>query len=217
MQKEGQDTVGPPRSESDPRDDWLGQDGGDDLEWFEEAPAGRPAGRSATVDGAGRPLPASRDPQTTTRRRREVAIVVAVVAVVGLVIGAIVAIGGTGGGGSPATTATPPATTTPAVTTPTTTPATTKPATTPKPATSGKVTLPAAGKLKPGDTGAEVKTLQHALVEIGAAPSLTVDGKYGPATQSAVVAFQQSNGLTADGIVGPQTAAAINSALAAKG
>jgi peptidoglycan hydrolase-like protein with peptidoglycan-binding domain len=44
-----------------------------------------------------------------------------------------------------------------------------------------------------------------------------VDGHYGPATQSAVAAFQQSNGLTADGIVGPQTAAAINSALAAKG
>jgi len=216
MPKEGQDTVGTPRSESDPRDDWLGQEGGDDLEWFEEAPGGRPAGRSSAVDAAGRPLPETRGSQTTVRRRREVAIVVAAVAVVGLIIGAIVAIGGTGGGGSPATTANPPAATTPAVTTPTTTPTTTKPATT-TPATSGKVTLPASGKLKPGDTGAEVKTLQHALVTIGAAPSLTVDGHYGPATQAAVAAFQQSNGLTADGIVGPQTAAAINSALAAKG
>jgi hypothetical protein len=216
MRNEGQDTVGTPRSESDPRDDWLGQEGGDDLEWFPEAPGGRPAGRSATVDRAGRPLPETRGPRTTARRRREVAIVVAAVAVVGLVIGAIVAIGGTGGGGTPTTTANPPARTTPAVTTPTTTPATTKPATT-TPATSGKVTLGAAGKLKPGDNGAEVKTLQRALVKIGAAPSLTVDGNYGPATQSAVAAFQQVNGLTADGIVGPQTAAAINSALAAKG
>ena len=74
--------------------------------------------------------------------------------------------------------------------------------------------LPAAGKLKPGDTGAEVETLQKALVKIGAAPSLTVDGKYGAGTQAAVTAFQQSNGLTADGVVGQETAAAINAALA---
>ena len=59
-----------------------------------------------------------------------------------------------------------------------------------------------------------METLQKALVTIGAAPSLTVDGKYGPGTQAAVTAFQQSNGLTADGVVGQETAAAINSALA---
>jgi len=217
MGKEGQDTVRTPHSESDPRDDWLGQGGGDDLDWFPEGPAGRAPGRSPAVDEAGRPLPETPASHTTIRRRREVAIVAAVVAVLALVIGAIVAIGGTGGGGggTPATTATPPATTTPAVTTtPTTTH--TKPPSTTTPATSGKVTLPASGKLKPGDTGPEVETLQRALVKIGAAPSLTVDGKYGSSTQSAVAAFQQSNGLTADGIVGPQTAAAINSALAAK-
>jgi peptidoglycan hydrolase-like protein with peptidoglycan-binding domain len=62
-----------------------------------------------------------------------------------------------------------------------------------------------------------VKTLQQALVTIGAAPSLKVDGHYGPATESAVTAFQQSNGLTADGIVGPQTVAVLNQALATKG
>ena len=58
-------------------------------------------------------------------------------------------------------------------------------------------------------------TLQQALVTIGAAPSLKVDGKYGTGTEAAVTAFQKSNGLTADGVVGQETAAAINAALAA--
>jgi peptidoglycan hydrolase-like protein with peptidoglycan-binding domain len=110
----------------------------------------------------------------------------------------------------------PAATTT--ATTPTTTHATTthQTTTTTTPATtSGGVTLPASGKLKAGDTGPEVETLQKALVTIGAAPSLKVDGKYGPSTTAAVTAFQQSNGLTADGVVGKETAAAINAALAA--
>jgi peptidoglycan hydrolase-like protein with peptidoglycan-binding domain len=106
-------------------------------------------------------------------------------------------------------------TTTPAVTT-TTTPVTTTTQTTTGTGTSPQVTLPASGHLKPGDTGAEVETLQRALVAIGAG-SLTVDGTYGPATQQVVTAFQTANGLTADGIVGAQTAAAINAALAAQG
>ena len=78
------------------------------------------------------------------------------------------------------------------------------------------MTLPAAGKLKPGDTGPEVVALQNALVGLGAT-GVTVDGNYGPATQAAVAAFQQAHGLTADGVVGPETAAAINSALASAG
>ena len=78
------------------------------------------------------------------------------------------------------------------------------------------VTLPAAGKMKPGDTSPEVKTLQEALNQLGTA-QLKADGIYGPLTQQAVTAFQQANGLTVDGIVGAQTAAALNTALAAQG
>jgi peptidoglycan hydrolase-like protein with peptidoglycan-binding domain len=42
---------------------------------------------------------------------------------------------------------------------------------------------------------------------------LTVDGKYGQATQDAVKKFQQANGLTPDGWAGVQTQAAIVNAL----
>jgi hypothetical protein len=222
MGKEGQDRVAMTRQ--DPRDDWLGQGGGDDLEWFEDAPSAGQPSRPPASEG---PSHASVEPPPsagTIRRRREVAIVVAVLVLVALVILAIVAIGGTGGG-SPATTATTTPTTTPVQTTPTTTThptttqttqTTTTTSTTTTTATSGLVTLPAAGKLKPGDKGPEVVALQNALVGLGAT-GVTVDGSYGPATQAAVVAFQQAHGLTADGVVGPETAAALNSALAAAG
>jgi hypothetical protein len=222
MGKEGQDPLATMHSTptSDPRDDWLGAGGSDDLEWFPEEPTGGPQSRPPQAGAPERQAPGEPPSAGTIRRRREIAIVAAVLAVVALAIVAIVAIGGTGGGGSPATTATTPPATTP-VTTPatgtthTTTTHTTTTTTTTTPSTPGEVTLPASGKLKPGDTGAEVETLQKALVTIGAAPSLTVDGKYGPSTQAAVTAFQQSNGLTADGVVGKETAAAINAALAA--
>ncbi len=78
------------------------------------------------------------------------------------------------------------------------------------------MTLPAAGKLKPGDTGPEVVALQNALLGLGAT-GVTVDGNYGAGTQAAVTAFQQAHGLTADGVVGQETATAINSALASQG
>jgi len=218
MGKEGQDPLAALHSTptSDPRDDWLGAGGGDNLEWFPEESSGRPSSRPPEGGASEQPAPGQPTSPGTIRRRREIAIVVAVLALVALAIGAIVAIGGTGGG-SPAATTTPPVTTTPpasATHTTTTTHTTTAQTTTTTPSIPGAVTLPASGKLKPGDTGPEVETLQKALVTIGAAPSLTVDGKYGPSTQSAVTAFQQSNGLTADGVVGKETAAAINAALA---
>jgi peptidoglycan hydrolase-like protein with peptidoglycan-binding domain len=49
-----------------------------------------------------------------------------------------------------------------------------------------------------GDSGDDVKALQHAL-------KITEDGDFGPATRAAVMAFQQANGLLADGVVGPLT------------
>lgn len=66
--------------------------------------------------------------------------------------------------------------------------------------------------LKPGDTGAQVKTLQRALKSLGYTIG-TIDGQYGPGTKSAVQAFQKAQGLSADGVVGPKTLAALQQAL----
>ena len=57
-----------------------------------------------------------------------------------------------------------------------------------------------------GMQGPEVQQLQRLL-------GLTPDGLFGPATQTAVVAFQKQHGLGADGIVGPQTWALLESGL----
>ncbi|WP_225846693.1 GH25 family lysozyme [Streptomyces sp. HPF1205] len=54
-----------------------------------------------------------------------------------------------------------------------------------------------------GDSGPAVKAAQDELTAHGR--SVTVDGDFGPATRSAVIAFQTAEGLTADGIVGPNT------------
>ena len=48
-----------------------------------------------------------------------------------------------------------------------------------------------------------VETLQYLLRARG--HNVTVDGIFGPATDSAVRAFQQQKGLAVDGIVGPVT------------
>lgn len=61
--------------------------------------------------------------------------------------------------------------------------------------------------LRRGSTGAAVTTLQYLLRHRG--HSLTVDGSFGPATESVVLAFQRAKGLAADGIVGPRTWAAV--------
>jgi hypothetical protein len=67
--------------------------------------------------------------------------------------------------------------------------------------------------LKPGDTGAQVKTLQRALATLGYSAGKP-DGDYGPATQVAVEKFQIAKGLAEDGVVGPATLAALQKALA---
>lgn len=52
--------------------------------------------------------------------------------------------------------------------------------------------------LRVGATGDAVRRLQDALLVV-------VDGKFGPGTKAAVVAFQASHGLAPDGVVGPAT------------
>ena len=52
--------------------------------------------------------------------------------------------------------------------------------------------------LKVGSSGAAVKKLQKAL-------GLTADGKFGPGTQAALIAWQETQQITADGIAGSKT------------
>ena len=63
--------------------------------------------------------------------------------------------------------------------------------------------------LRLGSTGENVRRVQNWLNGVGSyyttIPQLAVDGRFGPATQSAVIAFQQLFGLAADGVVGPLT------------
>jgi peptidoglycan hydrolase-like protein with peptidoglycan-binding domain len=69
------------------------------------------------------------------------------------------------------------------------------------PATPAAKTQGQAGVLNVGSQGAEVSALQKKL-------GITADGKYGPATQQAVMALQKKLGVTADGAYGPITKAA---------
>ena len=64
--------------------------------------------------------------------------------------------------------------------------------------------------LKLGTRGAEVECLQAKL-------GVKIDGKFGPMTKIAVVAFQSSNGLRADGIIGSITRAFLASTPANQG
>lgn len=72
-----------------------------------------------------------------------------------------------------------------------------------RPAYNGKeddMTLP---NLKKGSYGKSVRALQVLLVGYGY--DITVDGSYGPATESAVKKYQSAQAIAADGKVGPQT------------
>lgn len=62
--------------------------------------------------------------------------------------------------------------------------------------------------LKQGSKGPDVTDLQKKLKALGFDPK-GVDGKFGPGTTAAVIAFQESKGLEADGTVGPATLAAL--------
>lgn len=62
---------------------------------------------------------------------------------------------------------------------------------------------------KRGNSDTDTIWLQQALNDLGATPPLRVDGRFGPATELAVKAFQHKNGLEVDGIPGPVTKATI--------
>jgi hypothetical protein len=203
-----------------PDDDWQL----DDVDWFDHGsrPSSQPAADDAPVRQRSGLIPESdaggREPgrHDEIRRRRIAALAVVGAVVVCAVVIPLVVFGGGGGGAEqtiPATTA--PTTTTVPVTTQTrpTTTTTTTPTTT---QSALKVTLPAGTSLKRGDSGAAVTQLQKGLAALGFATG-TPDGKFGAATEAAVVDFQQSNDLQPDGVVGTDTVRLLNAALAKQG
>ena len=64
--------------------------------------------------------------------------------------------------------------------------------------------------LQSGSTGTDVKRLQRALIA-ARGQTLAIDGDFGPASTTAVKAYQTAQGLTSDGIVGGLTWAAMQS------
>ncbi len=62
--------------------------------------------------------------------------------------------------------------------------------------------------LRRGMQGVAVEDLQRALAAEGFRPG-AVDGRFGPGTEAALIAFQRANGLLPDGIAGPVTRATL--------
>lgn len=180
-------------------------------DWFAEPEAPRHVGRAEPRQPPpSRPEPRRTEPPEGGRDRR-ILVAVIVGAVVLLVVGVLVARALTGSDGGGETTATLP-TTTPTTTTQTTTAPTTTTPTTTTPTTGAPTTLPEGVKLRRGDESDDVRQVQAAVVELGYSTG-GVDGKFGPATEEAVLAFQKSAGLTEDGVVGAATLAALSAAL----
>lgn len=67
--------------------------------------------------------------------------------------------------------------------------------------------------IRTGSSGESVWKLQERLQALGYYTG-TVDGQFGPATQTAVKLFQQQHGLDADGVVGPATSTVLYSSQA---
>jgi len=66
--------------------------------------------------------------------------------------------------------------------------------------------------LRRGDTGARVRILQKALIDLKYL-SGKADGTFGKKTQSALITFQKKSGLTADGVAGKKTLKALEAAV----
>lgn len=91
-------------------------------------------------------------------------------------------------------------------------PVTTQQTTTQATTTTPGVQAPAQ-TLAPGDTGAQVKLLQTALIHLGYLKG-TADGVYGIDTKVAVEKFQIAKNLSEDGVLGPQTLHSLQQTLA---
>lgn len=91
--------------------------------------------------------------------------------------------------------------------TPATPPVDAAPAATPPPVVAGQAPAYPGTALRQGSNGADVRTMQQRLADLGYA--ISVDGNFGPATRAAVVDFQSKKGLTNDGACGPATWAAL--------
>ena len=71
---------------------------------------------------------------------------------------------------------------------------------------------PAPAPQQPKPPSAATRALQQRLADLGYMRADEVDGRPGPRTTSAVVAFQKWSGLARDGVAGPATRAALSSA-----
>jgi hypothetical protein len=191
------------RSRGDNLDDWFGEP---DVGRSRPSPDATAAGEDGADDDwlAGSEASTSSYPRLAGRQltRRQAAAAGAALALAILLAGLAVA-GVFSGGAKPR--AKPPATVPPA----------TSPSTTATQPTSIAAPPPTT-TLKPGDKGAQVRTLQRALAVLGH-PAGKIDGQYGPATIRALKAFQAASGLTADGVLGPKTLAALAKALGKTG
>jgi Putative peptidoglycan binding domain len=175
--------------------------------------------RNHAADPAARPVAAAEAHRAVIQRRRTVTgLVVVVILALAVVIAVLLA---RGGGQAPlapvpASTITTPV---PGETRPSVAPiaagrSTTPPSTTRSTGGASAFALPEGTKLQRGEGDpALIEALQQALSRAGYDPG-PADGTFGRLTEAAVVAFQEANGLSVDGRVGPETASALNSAVA---
>ena len=170
--------------------------------------------REPPADPADRPGDAAEAHRAVIERRRLVAGIVAVV-VLALGVAIAVLLVRDGGQASVApvsgSTSTTPA---PGEGRPSATTTTPSSSTTPSTGGASAYALPEGVKLQRGEGDpALVEELQVALSEAGYDPG-AADGNFGRRTEAAVAAFQEANGLSVDGRVGPETASALSSAVA---